>query len=350
MPDRSATAAPTSCKDHPATPALARCASCRRRLCDECFRFRLGGRPACARCAYEASTRPQRRVSIAAAFLCFAWGGCFWLVRRHGVWDKAPILLVCCAVAAAVIAYLIGASAKNAAAKEALEHREPGEEAPIEGAFEGGGSPYRAYARRAILAVSPRLSGKMTALVVAASLAAAAVLLPMAIRLPRWIEAEIVLGAWWLIVAATLVALLYRGFRLRDDLVYFLPWDRPAASEGSPAPKSKPGLGDHLSGADLSGCGNGCSGLDGEGCVGALAVALALTVALGAAWIFVELALPIAFVLTYWLFMRAIGRVANDRHGCEGDVMRSLGWGALWATIYVAPLAGLTWAAHAIGR
>jgi hypothetical protein len=307
----------------------------------------MGGRPACARCTYEASTRPQRRVSLAAAFLCFAWGGGLWLVRRHGAWDESPVLVIVAAIAAPILAYFIGASAKGAA-DQAVENRDPGEDAPPEGAFEVRGSPYRAYARRAILAVSPRVSGKVTALIVGASLAATAVLLPVTLKLPRWIEAEIVLGAWWIIVSATLVVLLYRGFRLRDDLVYFLPWDRPAKSEGSPAPKSKGG---GWSVGDLSGCGDaGCSGLDGEGCVGAIAVALALALAFGAAWVFVELAMPLAFVLTYWLFMRAIGRVANDRHGCDGDLVKSLGWGVLWATIYLSPLAGLTWALHALGR
>jgi hypothetical protein len=64
----------------------------------------------------------------------------------------------------------------------------------------------------------------------------------------------------------------------------------------------------------------------------------------------VELVAPLTFFLTYWLFMRAIGRVANDRHGCEGDLSRSMGWGALWATAYVLPIAALTWALHALHR
>jgi hypothetical protein len=82
----------------------------------------------------------------------------------------------------------------------------------------------------------------------------------------------------------------------------------------------------------------------------AVAVALVLAVALGVAWVFVELAMPLAFLLSYWLFMRAIGRVANDRHGCEHDLAKALGWGALWATIYVLPVAALTWALHALHR
>jgi hypothetical protein len=341
---------PLACKDHPGVPALAQCVHCHRPLCDECYRFRLGDRPACARCGYEASTRPQRRVALGAAFVCFAWGGGFWLERRYGLWNTSPVLLVVAAALAPVIAYFIGASAGRDAGP-ALERREPGEDAPSDEAFQGRGSPYRAYARRAILAVSPRLSGKVTALVVGASLAATAVLLPAELKLPRWIEAELVLAAWWVIVAGTLVVLLYRGFRLRDDLVLFMLWDRPARSEPRGKARSKgAGFG------GMSGWGNGCSGLDGcsgadgEGCAAALAVAAAFAVAMAAAWVFVELAVPMAFFLTYWLFMRAIGRVANDRHECEGDLGKAIGWGAMWATIYVLPLAALTWVFHEVHR
>lgn len=342
--------APVPCKDHPEARALTRCASCQRPLCNACFRFRVGGLPACARCAYETSTRPQRRVSLAAAFVCFAAGGGFWMERKHGLWGQSPLVLVLGAIAAAVVAFLILTTAKGA--ERSVDNRDPDEDPPPEEPLAGRGSPYRAYARRAVLAVSPRLSGKVTALVVGASLAATAVLLPATLKLPRWVEAEIVLASWWVIVAATLVVLLYRGFRLRDDFVFFMPWDRPAESVTPGAKPGKPGKpGSKGSGiGDLVGCGDGCSAVDGEGCAGAVVVVIALAVALGAAWIFVELAMPLAFFLTYWLFMRAIGRVANDRHGCDGNPGRALGWGAMWATIYVVPLAALTWAFHALHR
>src|SRR6185436_19635838 len=128
-------------------------------------------------------------------------------------------------------------------------------------------------------------------------------------------------GLWWLIVTLTLTTLLYRGFRLRDDYVYFLPWDRPAPhSETGKArqEKKEPSGGGGWSGC-LDGCsiGDGCSGVDGEGCVGALVIGAALAVALGAAWVFVELAMPLVFFLMYWLLMRAIGRVAKDRHDAQ---------------------------------
>ena len=87
-----------------------------------------------------------------------------------------------------------------------------------------------------------------------------------------------------------------------------------------------------------------------SGCIGAIVVAIALAAAFGAAWVFVEVAMPLAFFLMYWLFMRAISSVANDRHGCAGDLGKALGWGALWATIYVLPIAALTWALHALHR
>jgi hypothetical protein len=41
-----------------------------------------------------------------------------------------------------------------------------------------------------------------------------------------------------------------------------------------------------------------------------------------------------------------LARVANDRHGCEGDVPRALAWGGLWAAVYTAPIAGVVWVLH----
>jgi hypothetical protein len=337
--------APPPCKDHPDVLAIARCAVCNRPLCDLCFRFRMNERPACARCAYETATRPQRRVSLAAAFLSFAWGGGFWLVQRKNLWSEAPFFVVLGAIVAPVIAYFIGASARDPA-RPTVENREPGEDEASEAAFAGGASPYRARARRVLLAASPRISGKATALVIGSCLLASAVLLPASVKLPRWIEAEIVLGLWWIIVGTALVVMLYRGFRLRDDYVYFMPWDRPAESKADG--KAKKG-----SGGSRSGCGgvDGCSGVaDAEGCAGVIVVALVFVVALGAAWVLVELAMPLCFFLMYWMLMRAIGHVSRDRHDCEGALGRSIAWGALWATIYVAPIAGLTWAIHALHR
>jgi hypothetical protein len=305
----------------------------------------MGERPACARCAYEAATRPQRRVSLAVFFVSFAGGIGFWLTRKYDLWPDQAGSLYFGGGVAVLVAGLIGASARDASRPDVVR-REPEEtDTPMEGAFAGTGNPYRAGARRVMLAVSPRVSGKVTALVVVASLVAAAVLVPASLRLPRWIEAEMVLGIWWLVLAVTLVVLLYRGFRLKDDLVYFVPWDRPAAPD-------KPGTeGPNRRGLGSGGCvGDGCSGVDGEGAAVIVVVVIALVVALGAAWLMVEIAMPLLFFLMYTVLMRAIRRAASDRRGCEGDLVKALGSGALWATIYVLPIAALTWAVHALHR
>jgi hypothetical protein len=331
------------CKDHPDIAAAARCAACSRSLCNTCFRFRMNCRPACARCAYEASTRPARRISLAASFLCFSLGGGFWASRRFDLVPEHTVALVLGGIATVVVAILVAASGRGEKAE--VENRAPDEEIGEEAWQGGGASPYRAQVRRVILAASPKLSGRATALVVFASLAGAAVLLPASVKLPRWIEAEMVLGLWWIIVAVALAVLLHRGFRLRDDYVYFVPWDRPATE------RAKGGGGGASSWLD--GCGSGCGdvgGLDAEGCVVGLVVMVALAAALGAAWIMVELLMPFVFFLMYWLFMRAIDRAARDRRSCAGDLGKSIGWGAAWATIYVAPIAALTWLIHALGR
>lgn len=326
---------------------MTRCASCRRPLCDACFRFRINERSACARCAYEAGTRSHRRISLAVSFLSFAWASEFWVARHFDLWHEEPFYLVAAAIVVAVAAGFIAASARDLS-KSVVENRERSEGEVVEWTTDTG-NPYRAGARRVLLAASPRLSGRATALAVGASMLASAVLLPASLKLPRWIETEIVLALWWLIVASTLVVLLYRGFRLRDDHVYFAPWDRPSADESGDAKSSgaertsRGGFGS-LDGLD------GCGSMDGEGLVVVIALALFLGAALGAAWIFVELALPVIFFLMYWLLMRAIGRVANDRHACERHPARALGWGALWATIYVVPIALTTWALHALHR
>jgi len=322
-------------------PAIARCGSCHRSLCGECFRFRMATRPACARCAYEASTRPARRVSLAASFLCFSGAIAVWAMRHYRPIEREPWLLVFAAIPAFILAFVVALSGRSQAS--AVENREPDDAEVGELDLAGSSNPYRAHVRRAIHAVSPRVSGTATALIVLGSFGGAAVLLPASLKLPRWLEAEMVLGAWWGIVTLALTALLYRGFRLRDDYVYFVPWSRPAAGDTG-GPKARSG-GSGCSAGD--GCGD-VGGLDGEGALIALAVMVAIAVAFGAAWIFVELVMPLVFFLMYWLFMRAISRAARDRRGCEGDLVKSLGWAVVWATIYVVPIAAVTWLAHAV--
>jgi hypothetical protein len=208
-------------------------------MCGTCLRFSINERPACVRCAYEASTRPQRRLSLAVVFPSFAAGAGFWLVRRYDLWPDQAASLAFAAVVVLLIAGLVGSTARSARGKEVRYREEEEEPQYVEDPMQGAGNPYRAGARRVLLAVSPRVSGKLTALVVLASLVGASILVPASVRLPRWIEAEMVLGLWWLVMAVTLVVLLYRGFRLNDDLVVFMPWDRPQASKRGGATTEK---------------------------------------------------------------------------------------------------------------
>jgi hypothetical protein len=339
------------CKDHPQVSAVVVCASCRRFLCDACFRFRVANSPACARCAYEVVTRPKRRRSLAIAFALTTWGAILWAAWHFETKDADLWIYVAIAIAGLAGGIIIAWPTFS----EAMEvGRREDEEAPTEQVvIEGGGSPFRAHARRIVLAASPKVSGGATALIVGVSLAGAAVLLPFSLHLPRWIETELVLGAWWLIVTVTLVVLLYRGFRLKDDWVYFAPWDVPmphstadGSSAKSPKPKASGGCDSGIGGCAPDGCGDGCSAADGEGILIVIALAVVAIALFGAMWIFVEFALPMFFLLMYTLIHRAIARVANDKNGCENELLRSIGYGALWATVYLTPLIAATWALH----
>jgi hypothetical protein len=310
-------------------------------LCDDCYRFRMNTRVACARCAYEASTRPARRLSLAVTFLGVSLGGGLYAARRWDLWLEHSLALVLGGAAAVVVAVLLARSGKADEEPE-VERRDPSEEPRVDAELGDVRGVYRGRARHLLMAAAPKVSARATAAVLLGCLAVTAVMLPAAARLPRWVETEIVLGAWWLIVAATLTILLYRGFRLRDDFVYFAPWDRPAEPAEATA-TTKEGSGSTF-GLD------GCSGLDAEGCAAAAVITVALAAAFGVAWVLVEFALPVVFLLMYGLFMRAIGRVANDRHGCEGDLAKALRWGALWSTVYVLPLALINALLHALRR
>ena len=72
--------------------------------------------------------------------------------------------------------------------------------------------------------------------------------------------------------------------------------------------------------------------------------------ALVAAWVLIEFVVPAVFFVAYILFVRAIARVANDRHGCEGDLGRAAMWGAVWSAAYVGPWAIRVAIVHAIRR
>jgi hypothetical protein len=184
----------------------------------------------------------------------------------------------------------------------------------------------------------PLVSGKTSAFVLVFCLVLAGglvLLLAQTFHLPLWIGWELVLAAWWLLWVVTLTRFLYRGLRISDDhrmgapRKWFAGWFKGGAS---------PNIG------DIGFVGDGC----GEGCMVAVGVFLAVIVAVIGFWFLIEVAIPaLAFVL-YFLIRGMLARVANDFHGCTGNLPRSLRWGAAWATLYTAPLALLVLAGHLI--
>ena len=74
-----------------------------------------------------------------------------------------------------------------------------------------------------------------------------------------------------------------------------------------------------------------------------LVLSALLAIAFGAAWLLVEAALPAVFLVVYYLVVKGFGRTLRDRHECKGNVPRSVFWGVIWSTVYVAPLVVLVW-------
>jgi hypothetical protein len=203
-------------------------------------------------------------------------------------------------------------------------------------------------AQRRLIRRAPPLSGRLTALALMLCFVFTALAAPFAMHLPKWLEAEIVLGVWWVVWAIALSVILYRGTRVSDDHRF-----SPSISLGdlggggrtkrSSSSSSGTGFFDGLSGVgDLADGGEGCLYV-----IGALLLAGA---ALLVAWLLVELIVPTLFTLAYLLLIRALQVVTNDRHGCKGIPVRSAGYGSLWATIYILPLVVVVLIVHAVAR
>lgn len=339
MPEDAAEGAGPPCRAHPLRPARAACAQCNARLCNDCYRFRMNGKPACAACAYGASTRTRRWVSLAVSFAGLCLVALFTGLRRYRL-DPAVVVLFGLGMVVITGALLYGA--RNGADVDVTKRLvDDADDGPA--SMSGARHPYRGRLRKVLSHVAPRVSGTTTALVVGTAFLVSGVLLPTALKLPRWIETELVLTAWWVVLSAVLSFLLYRGYRLADDWVYFSPWDRPASADETKP--STPTAKSAKSGLDW-GCSDGCSGIDGEGALVALVVGAALALLLGAAWVLVEIAAPLVCLVVYALVLRAVGRVARDNHQCQGDLGRAVGWGLGWATLYLLPLAALTGILH----
>jgi hypothetical protein len=327
------------CLTHPQTEGLARCSSCSTPMCAECFQWTIHHKPCCEPCAFEKSTARTRALSFAISFFGFG------LAVLIGLWIKpnqtpasedSPLAylifggLVFLGVSAWLFFKVVEST--NEPLEPANLEREEALPPPLEEPESPSADPYRVPAkvvlRRMAMRSIPYASGFTTAMILLVSFALVALLLPLSLHLPTWVEAEVVLLAWWALLTTTLTTLLYRGWRLKDDLTYATPWSKPGtASSGS----NRGNLGGLGSIGDL--------GSAGEGCAVILVIIVAGVLLLGAAWLISELVLPLVFFLAYWLTMKALGRVANDKHQCEGALARSLGYGVLWGLLYMAPIA-----------
>ena len=188
----------------------------------------------------------------------------------------------------------------------------------------------------------PRLSGKAAAAWLLICLLLPAVLIPAVVRLPIWIDVEIVLGVWWLVWFAVLARLLYTGQRVTDDHALQPPrsWfsakkDRPPGRRGTPG-----GGGSWLGwlGWDMP--------LDAEGCAIVCLIVVGLILLVGGLWFLIEIAIPLVWFLLYLLVRGMLAMVINDRHRCRGRLGRSVAWALVWASAYTAPLALAVWLIH----
>ena len=188
--------------------------------------------------------------------------------------------------------------------------------------------PRRPLTTRLLL---PAASGKASAAALFACLALTAVLVPVAFRLPMWIDAELILAGWWVVWTLALAYLLCSGKRVSDDF------------QGTPLRFSGPGTSSGWwSFGDF-----GTGSLEiGEGCLGVIASVVLFILLLLAVWLVIEFVLPVIALLMYLLLRGMLAHVVNDRHHCKGNLFNAVVWGAVWATLYTAPLAAAVWVVH----
>jgi len=323
--------ASTACAVHFEEPAAATCHSCGRPLCLECWARNVDGAPCCEACI-ALMERPVSWILygggalvafgvVVAATLSFAH-------RYSLVEELIWLLLGTGALAIGVTAYKLHGRAERSRAAQTITPRDRA--APRAHPQ----SPYRGRLRRLTRTIAPPLSGQMTVLVTVMLMTLVAGVVPRILALPRWLEWELVIGGWWGIWTAIFAVLLFRGWRIADDM----PDLRKGRSEST-------GGGSWLDGIGSLGD-PGCA--DPEGCVVAILFLVALAIAMLVAWVVVEFVVPVVIAAAYWLIVRALTRVANDHHDCEAHFGRSLGWAALWALIYTAPLAAVVAIGQAI--
>jgi hypothetical protein len=182
----------------------------------------------------------------------------------------------------------------------------------------------------------PLVSGKGSVGVLVGCFALTALLIPVALRLPAWIEAQLVLVAWWLTWTGALTLLLVTGRGVADD--------RPDMERTGPD-DARSWWGS-LAFPEFDG-GNDA------GWAGVVAITLGvllLIVILVAAWFLILVAIPVLALVGYFLVGGMLAQVANRPHACRGRPLRALAHGAFWASVYTMPLALGVWAVHLLAN
>lgn len=193
----------------------------------------------------------------------------------------------------------------------------------------------------------PGVSGRWSALLILVLFIAVAIVLPLALHRSAWVEAEIVVGAWFLIWTAVLAWLGYAGRTVDEDWGQFRPPRRlfgrgraKGRDVATSALDATPYV--DLSGIDLPDFDGGSDG-GGLGCLGAI---LAVVVAIAAVAAIVALlyftigyAIPLIVIALYTIVRAMLNHVAARGHLTQGNLPASLARGAFWAAVYTAPLA-----------
>lgn len=318
-------------------------------MCTSCWQLNLDDHPLCRKCAADLESGGRDTSGLLGVTMVLGFGSAFWL-QRH-----APVALITAyllAFGCCLVALFFWARRERARALQErlrIRRRRPDELTPLR----SHPSPSGTFGRRLVRAVghpAEDLSGKAVTVVALGCMVVTATAVPVALHLPRWLEAEAVIGTWWGMMWAFLAYLLFRGRRILDDrrpppsatprLVTETKETEDSSSEGGTRSTWLGELGStsfealEVGGAESAGCGEA---------IGGVVIALAV---LGAAWALVEFVFPALFLLVYSLTVQAVARVTRDGHDCHGRASRALLWGGVWACAYAAPLLLVVWGVH----
>lgn len=168
------------------------------------------------------------------------------------------------------------------------------------------------------------MSGRTLVSVLLGCLLLPTFLFPFVLKLPRLVEFEIVVGAWWLVWSVVLTTLLYKGWHISDDI-----------SLAKMRAEQKRSWWDYLEFADLA-----------EGLPGLIVSIIVSVLAALLLPILVELVFPVFAWLAYSIVLKMLRTAAHDRHHCEKNLVRSARYGIMWASFYLLPVIAITLILH----